>query len=238
MKKSTLLAVALCATISFLTGCSTMEKFSYPADEDNLTVIKNSSVSNKTLAIAPFNDARPNENDSNSLLVALVPLVPYGWCEFDRPEKAKDFLTIRSFEFDASKDLTNAAAISLRKSKLFKNIYVNSELKTHKADYLLKGVILSTKYIGNMYTYGLGPGGSVLYFVGFPIGSSENILVLQLYLHDKNGKIIWEYRFDENQHFLQGILFYLGDDTSGFAELMEEAMNKAIKGMNKKLNTK
>ncbi len=68
-----------------------------------------------------------------------------------------------------------------------------------KADFILEGQILSSRYMGSTWTYGLSVFGPMLWVTGFPAGRSNNYLVLALQFKDKDAKtrkIIWEKSYD------------------------------------------
>lgn len=235
MKKNWALFLSLSITTLILSGCGTTGKFVYPANMRNLTQIKNSNFTNKTVAVLPFDDLRSDENDSSTMFLYLIPLMPYGWINYNRPEAARIFLTIDTFTFNASEDLSKAAALSLRRSKMFKDAWFTFGGEKYRADYVLKGEIISTKYKGRIYTYGLSVAGALLSIIGAPAGTSENSLAVNFSLHDKNDKTLWKYSFDKKEHIWQWLYYRMGYDASMYTKLMEQAMNQAIMDMNKKL---
>jgi len=235
MKKSISLIIALFSILFILAGCGTTAKFVYPANIRNLKQVKDSKCTNKTVAVLPFDDMRSDKNDASQIYLALIPLYPYGWSEYNRPESALTFLTIQKFQFNASEDLPKAAALSLRRSKMFKDAWFTFGGDKYRADYVFKGEIISTKYTGVLYSYGTSLACSYIWILGAPVGTSEDSLAIKFSLHDKNDKVLWTYSFNKKEKILQWLYYRSGDDVRMYAKLMEQAMNEAILDMNKKL---
>lgn len=226
MKKFLFAAILAVATL-LISGCGTTAKFVYPAKMESLVRLNTSSIYQKNVAVLPFEDFRNSLNLSSTLLLSYVPLWPYGWLEYDRPDAARMFLTINEFQFTPSEDLSKAAAVSLRRSNLFKDVYFSFGGDTENADFVLTGELNGTKYKGYMITYGLSSFGSFLWLFGAPCGFSDNQLSLVLVLKQKD-KIIWEYTFDRSREIWQWYYYRFGHDGLGYAELMQECMNEAI----------
>ena len=230
MKKMNVFAIILMT--SFLVGCGTTAKFVYPAKMDTMVKIQTSPVSDKKVAVLPFDDYRNAENTAGTSALCYIPLVPFGWVEYNRPDAARMFITTGEFEFTPSEDLPKAAALSLRQSGLFKDAFFTYGGEKGNAEFTLSGEIKSTKYLGHIWTYGLSCFGSYLWIFGAPIGNSECELALVLTLK-KEDKIIWEYTFNRTNKIWQGYYYHLGYDTVAYSELMQAAMNEAIVDMAK-----
>lgn len=230
MKKVSVLLVAV-AVIAFLAGCGTTAKFVYPHDMQALLKLDVNPIYDKSIAVFPFDDYRSAENSSGPILLSYLPLVPYGWVEYERPDAARMFLTLNQFDFTPSEDLAKAAALSLRHSNLVKNAFFS--FGSDKADYVMHGEIKSTKYLGRQYTYGLSVYGPYLWLLGLPAGDSKNVLTLYLYLK-KGDKTIWEYSFDRSYKLMQGYYYNFGKDILQYSLLMQECMNEVIVDLAKK----
>ena len=226
MKKLLLcwIAAGSCVLIS---GCGTTAKFVYPARMDGLVRVSSVPVVDKKVAVTPFDDYRNADNSVGTCFLYLIPLMPFGWVEYDRPDAARMFMTIGEFEFTPSEDLPKAAALSLRRSNLFKDAFFTFGGEKDKADLVLSGEIKSTKYLGHVWSYGLSFEGPLLWFFGAPCGNSENTLSLYMTLKKKD-KIVWEYTFNRSQKIWQWLYYRFGHDVLGYSELMQEAMNEAI----------
>lgn len=220
--------------IAVLTGCGTTAKFVYPAKMSNLIQVGTSPMLEKTVAVTPFDDDRHADNTMGTVFLYLIPLMPYSWVEYDRPDAARMFMSIDSYDFTPAEDLAKAAAVSLRRSNLFKDSFFTFGGEKDRADLVLYGTIRSTKYQGRIYSYGLSVFCPLLWLIGAPCGNSENTLEMQLELRNKN-KIIWEYTFSRNTVIWQWSYYRFGHDCLGYSELMQDAMNEAILDLSKRL---
>ena len=210
-----------------LTGCGTTAKFVYPARMESLVQISSAPVHNKKVAVVPFDDFRNQRNQTAALLLYYVPLFPFGWVEYDRPDAARMFLTVNEFEFTPAEDLPKAAAVSLRRSNLFADAFFTFGGEKDKADFILYGALKSTKFKGYMIGYGLSVYGALPWLFGAPCGVSENELALELVLKKKD-KVVWEYTFNRSREIWQWLYYRMGHDVLGYSELMQECMNAAI----------
>lgn len=213
-------------------GCGTTAKFVYPAKMETMVQVNSSPVFDKKVAVVPFDDYRDATNTVGSVFLAWLPLVPFGWVEYNRPDAARDFITIRQFDFTPSEDLPKAAALSLRRSRLFADAFFTFGGEKDKADFVLHGAVKSTKYLGHLWTYGLSFFGSYLWLFGLPCGNSENELVIELTL-TRQEKIIWEHTISRSDKIWQGYYYNWGHDVQAYSELMQNIMNEAIVDMAK-----
>ncbi len=220
-------------------GCGTTAKFIYPARGRNLIRFEDGPAYQQTVAVTPFREMRGDNNEVSTYFLCLIPLMPFGWAEYERPEAARMFNSIREFDFDASEDLAKAAAYSLRESGLFKDAFFTFGGDKDKAGLLLEGDILSTTYKGTLWTYGLSAYGPVLWFIGLPLGTSRNDLTLKMTVTDlKAEKVLWEKNYELTQKIVQGLYYKMGHDVRGYAYLMQEIMNDAIEDMNREFRRK
>ncbi len=232
MKKFILFIIILMC----FTGCGTTAKFVYPAKGQNLIKFPSGPAYNKKIAVTPFEELRGDKNQSGTYWLYLIPLMPFGWGEYERPDAARMFNTIREFDFDPSEDLAKAAAYSLRKSNLFEDAFFTFGGDKEKADFLFEGEILSTEYRGSIWSYGLSAYGPLLWFLGLPAGRSHNDLTLNLRLKDiETGKLIWEKRYNKTNIVTQGLYYSFGHDVRYYTYLMQEVMNDSIEDMNRQL---
>jgi hypothetical protein len=148
------------------------------------------------------------------------------------------FLTVQAFDFTPSEDLPKAAAYSLRHSGLFADAFFTFGGEREKADYVLEGQILSARYSGSMWTYGLSIFGPDLWFLGFPAGRSHNYLTIALQLKDsQTRRIVWEKSYDLDTSVTQGMYYKWGDDVRGYSYLMQQVMNDAVAGISTALSS-
>jgi len=118
--KATLAYLALIAVTS---GCVTTAKFVYPSNLQGLKEIYPEPKYHASLAVLPFEDARPDKNNAGGYFIYLIPLVPYGTATYERPDAARFFNTISEYQFNVPEDAAKAAVTSLKRSNLFKNVF-------------------------------------------------------------------------------------------------------------------
>ncbi|WP_282755498.1 hypothetical protein [Desulfuromonas thiophila] len=230
----TAISIFLCVVVLGLTGCGTTAKFIYPADGRDLIGFSDGPAYDKKIAVTPFEEMRGDTNQSGTYFLYLIPLMPFGYGEYERPDAARMFNSISEFDFEASDDLAKAAAYSLRKSGLFRDAFFTFGGDKDQAQLLLEGEILSTTYKGKLWTYGLSVYGPLLWFFGLPAGTSANELELALKITDlTTEKVVWEKQYALNHKIVQGLYYKLGHDVRGYPYLMQEIMNDAIEDMNR-----
>jgi len=218
-----------------LTGCGTTAKFVYPANAQNLIRLYETPKYGYSVAVVPFEEARSDKNQS-AYWAYLIPLVPYGTNNYERPDAARMFVSINEFTFNVSEDLAKAAVVSLQKSNLFRNVYFSYGGDADKADFILKGVTKSTQYQGKIYSYCLSVYGPLLWFIGLPAGTSQNRLSLDLSLAKTgSNSSVWKYSFDREKSIVQGLYYSMGYDVRNYTTLMEAAMNGAVEDLDKQL---
>lgn len=225
-----------CATVSviLLAGCGTTAKFVYPAQMSSLVQIDSSPASSRKLAVLPFDDYRSDEN-SCMFPLYLLPLMPFGWGTYDRPDAANFYLSIASYDITPSEDLAKAAAVSFRHSNLFKDTFFTMGGEKDNADFVLRGRIKEMKYHGKMFTYGLSVYGPIFWIIGAPAGMSENRLALELTLSDKTGKVVWDWSMEKEDWVIQWIYYRMGYDCKMFTRMYQAGMNDAVNSLAKKM---
>jgi hypothetical protein len=213
-----------------LAGCNTQAKWTYPLDPSVLyrTTAPRSDL---TVAVLPFKEARPVTNRSATFLLYLIPLVPYGWVNYERPEAARMFNTIREYQMQLDEDLAKAATRSFEDSRLFRRVYFTFGGETREADLVLRGTALHTTYNGKIISYGLSAFGPFLWFFGLPAGTSTNLLDVTLSLTDRDDRELWSYSFSQDDTITQGLYYNWGNDTLQFASLFQTAMNGALQNL-------
>lgn len=224
-----LLAVSLC-------GCGTTGKFVYPSNQKELAKLSDSPKYDCSVAVLPFEEMRKDDNTVGTAFLGYIPLVPYGYVTYDRPDAARSFVSLDDFDFNVSDDLARAATTSLRRSGLFKDVFFTYGGEKDKAELSLTGEVYSTRYTGRVFTYGLTIAGPIFWLFGIPCGNSVNELNFNLCLkRNSDGKVLWEYTFDESDYIVQGLYYNMGRDVKDYVLLMEKAMNQAVKDIDHSL---
>lgn len=218
----------------FLVGCGTTGKFVYPDQMSTLFSAASEPVLEKSVAVIPFDDYRSSENNCWYPLY-LIPLMPLSWGDYERPEAASMFLSIVKYDITPSEDLAKATAVSLRHSNIFKDAFFTMGGEKQNADYVLSGRIKMLKYKGKMFTYCLSVYGPIFWIFGAPAGTSENRLILELKLKNKQGKTLWDWAVDKEEWIVQWIYARMGHDCKMFSKIYQEAMNDAMNNLAKRI---
>jgi len=243
MKVSRIGTIAACALCAL--GCTSVKTFDYEGARGSMIRVR-PNAGPKSVAVLPFLDQRGASdgthayNDRGSYWLGWIPFVPSGFEYKPSPEKSDGFLTLERFHFDPQEDLARAAAISLRRSGIFRDVkQANNDAQGAGADYLFRGRVTVASYEGDIWscciTYGFAPG---LWVLGVPYATSYNSLAVEFELVDRaTGASVWKYAYDGTDYLNHWIYQpRSGEDTSLFASLMKEAMNGAVLDMSRKVS--
>lgn len=224
-------------SIALLTGCGTTGKFVYPANMSTMFKAGDNINAEKTVAILPFDDFRSAEN-SDCFTAYMIPLLPYGWAEYERPEAALRFLTVGHYDITPAEDLAKATSLSLRRSGLFRDAFFTMGADKDKADFVWSGRIKVLRYDGKMFSYCLSIVGPLLWDIALPLGVSENTLAVEFKLKDKAGNLVWEYSAERSASVTQGLYYRSGHDCRAFATMYQSIMNDALSNLSNAMISK
>lgn len=226
----------LCSVILAFTliGCSTQAKWTYPLRSSDLYRAP-AKVSDLTIAVFPFREDRPVPNRSATIGLYLLPLMPFGWMNYERPEAARRFNTIAEYQLQMDEDFGKAATRSFEESRLFKRVYFTFGGEISEADLILRGTARRTLYHGKLISYGLSIVGPNLWILGLPATTSTNSLDITLSLTDKENHELWSYSFADEETIVQGYFYNWGDDATNFAVLFGKGMNAALQDLEREL---
>jgi hypothetical protein len=231
-----ILLLLLVASSAFITaGCGITAKYQYPARNIKLERVSDQAVYKKTVAVPKFIDLRPEGTISSSLLLCLIPLVPYSWCEYERVEDGKVFNVIQGFAFDPQTKLAESVVHSLKASYLFDHVFFSYNADTAKADYILQGTLRSTYFKARCFSYCIAPLSAYLWVLGAPNGTATNRLAFDLELKDKQGNILWTYTYDNDDWEVEWIYTRPSREIRRYSILMTKAMNQAVNHMSREL---
>lgn len=171
---------------------------------------------NRTVVVVPFKDSRPNENTTKffGMPMLMIPLIPYGWADYARPEdpatvKLQDVFIggydamfhrdrITAWQFRPERDFAAAAAEELSVSGFFKEVVFSEQVADR--DLVLRGELTSTRYLAKAYMYGLGLLVLPLGMVGAPIGHVSNELAIEFVLEERvTGASLWRKSYHETK---------------------------------------
>lgn len=177
--------------------------------------------------MTPFADARTNENN-NRFLMYLIPLVPFGWADFQTPEGGQQHLTSGLWLWRPNEDLAKATAEELNASRIFKEVFFSN--RATDGDLVLLGTIHSTRYRASLYSYGLSAYGAYLWIIAFPVGKAKNELELTFTLKDsRSGETLWDRTYREEQA-QTSILYNLRPDFM-YPDLLKKILMKVVQDL-------
>lgn len=220
-----LIVIFLIATLT--AGCSTQAAFTYPIGGP-IDLI-NDSPPDLKIAVLPSKDSRETSNNLGTWFIYLIPVVPFGWVDYNRPEAAKMFFSINEFRARVDEDLPKAIAKHLQEAGIARNIFFDYGGLSSSADYVLKTEILETKYHGRLISYGLSVYGPLLWFFGLPGGTSNISLVLKMDLENKNGETVWSEKIDQEWGVTQGLYYEMGRDMEGLAISLQNGLQEVLR---------
>lgn len=170
-------------------GCSSQRGWAYiPTDP-----VKQSPRIAKAVAVVPFIDHRPSRN-KNNLGLRLIPLMPFGWQELNAPETIQGHVASGLWQFKPTEDMAKALALEVQNRHLFKEVFFT--FREGDGEFVLRGTLLSTRYDGTLYSYGLSIYGELLWMLGLPAGKVKNDLSIELRLEDRtSGQVVWEKQY-------------------------------------------
>jgi len=219
--------IIMSAAVTLLAGCGTTGKFVYPANMSTLFRVGEDKACSKTVAVLPFDDYRSDDN-SSWFLMYLLPLCPFGWCDYERPDAASMYPSILTYDMTPTEDLGKATAVSLRQSRIFKDAFFTMGGEKDRADFIFTGQIKEMRYRGKQLSYGLSVFGADLWLIGFPCSTSENVLAVEFQLRNKEGRIVWEYSVERSDWIVQWLYYRMGHDCKAFSQMYQSAMNDAL----------
>ena len=230
MKKIFIWRVAILSglfAILVLSGCASQRAWTYNAEP----YVKATPILNKSVSVPPLADHRENVNN-NFTMMYLIPLMPFGWQDLNTPEGVQMHMNSGLWLFKPAEDFAKAIAEELNNTSIFKEVFFT--YRQSEAELTLKGKIISTKYNGYLFSYGLSVEGPLLHLFCFPSTYVSNELALQLQLVDsKTDKILWDQTFNKEDGHVS-IIYAMQPDFM-YDSLLKEIMKEAIPSMKSKL---
>jgi hypothetical protein len=231
----------LCASalLLLLCACTGPGRFVYPPEKPELVSFDTAIFPGRSVRVNTFRDMRGQLFDTDSFYMYMIPLMPYGYIQYDRPEQAEMMMTVEKFNFAPAVELARAAAYSLKHSGAFADVLMSAGSGTKTdADYEFNGIIISTRYTGKPFSYGLMSAGPFLWMVGLPAGNAVNRLTLYFSLSEASGKLIWDFAYSGDEYTLLWLYGNAGKGVRMYSRLMATAMNLALEDMRARLFNK
>jgi hypothetical protein len=213
-----------------LSGCANQKAWIYKAEPH----VVSTPILNKSVAVPPLMDQRENAN-TNAVLMYLIPLMPFGWQNLNTPETIQMHLNSGLWTFKPPEDFAKAIAEELNNSSIFKEVFFTH--RESEAELAFRGKILSTKYDGYMFTYGLSVYGALPWFFFFPATYVSNELGLQMQLVDlKTQDVLWEQSYKKEDSHVS-IIYALQPDFM-YDKFLKDIMKEAMASIKSKLAKK
>lgn len=225
MKLGLGIALALAASMASF-GCSTHRGFTYPLEPIGTI---NPNPPDIKIAVLPAQDLRGSKNRSATMSLGLIPLVPYGWVTYQRPESATMFNTIGSFDADPTEDIAKAVADHMMQSGYVKNAFFDYGGLRDTADYVMEIDLNEATYTGKKYYYGISFLAPYLWMIGLPAGSSTVDLQVTFRLEDKDERTVWSTAYTFSESFVQGFYYNWGRDMEPLALALQATIDAALR---------
>jgi hypothetical protein len=117
----------------------------YSVEEES----REAPILNRPVAVPPFSDRRANQN-SNLALLYMVPLMPFGWQNFEAPEGSPMHITSGLWLWRPNEDLAKASAQELEASHIFKEAFFTN--RKSEGDLVLEGTIPLLRVLRDLRT--------------------------------------------------------------------------------------
>jgi hypothetical protein len=218
-----------------LFGCATRGAFVYePASIVNINKIK---LPYK-VAVMPLEDKRKLEN-TNARLLYLIPLMPYGTLEYNRPDTANGYTTHVSYNFRPAEDFAKATVDELKRNNFFEEVFFTQREKEPGIDLIMTGEILDTKYDAKLISYGLSVYGPTLWFVGLPASYVTNSVDFTLQLKRvSDGTVVWKHEVKGFWDKTTGLYYNWGTEFDGFTLIVKNGLEDGMKNIAKEISEK
>jgi hypothetical protein len=219
--------ICLVVLALFASGCASRGAFVY---EPGSIVNANNKKLPLKVAVMPLEDKRQSDN-TNAVLLYLIPLMPFGPLNYDRPDSANGYITHASYNFRPSEDLAKAAVEELKRNEFFEEVFFTQREKEPGIDMIMTGEIRATNYEGKLITYGLSAYGPLLWFVGFPSSYVTNTVDFSLQLKRvADGVVVWRHDVKREWDKTAGLYYNWGTEFDGYPLMVKEGL---MEGMEK-----
>jgi len=207
---------------ALLVSCSTHQTWIY---KTNAKPANGPSLSKDAVVVIPFSDQRASNNDNKTALY-MVPLMPFGWANYQAPEGVPKHITSGLWKnYKPVDDFAKALALELENAELFKEASFDNK----KGDkYYIQGTIINTGYKGKMFSYLLSIYGPILWLIGFPAVTVENTLTLELNLmNNRTKKSLFSKSYSATPFSEVGWVYDLPNDFR-YAEMVKEIYGQFV----------
>ncbi len=217
MKKHFMLAAVLLLT---LTGCQNIQSWSYKPEVRR----SGQPILNRSVVVLPLEDRRENVN-RNRLAMYLIPLMPFGWADYQTPEGVPMHVFSGQWQFRPVDDMARAITLEIENARVFQETFYGT--RASEGDFVLSGKLVATGYKGKLITYGLSVYGPLLWIIGLPAGTASNELVIELSLsRSLSDPPLWTHEIREQAGGVSWL--YAMKSDFRYADLLKQGMSGAI----------
>jgi len=204
-------------------GCVSQTEWRYTPDT---YPARSEPLADKALAIPPFRDTRPNENEL-AVWPAFIPLMPYGWADYSVPP---DNLFGGPANF--AEHFAQKAAEELKASGLFRDVFLAQ--RASEGQLVLIGTLQSTRNQSKIITYGVSVLAPFPWLLGLPVATRHLELVIHLSLQERSTRReIWRKTFAAKHDESPIGLYYNNSvpDDAAYDLMFKDMMRDCVKSL-------
>jgi hypothetical protein len=207
-------------------------KWTYPSGRYPSSASPRSSAAR--VVVQPFLDLRSARNQS-AMVWAYIPLSPYGWMHFERPEAVVPGTLTIDYRAEPCGDLARSLVVELLRQRVVEQAtYATDFAEDPAATHLLRGRVLSFYDRETRFCYGLSTVGQALWYVGLPMGTSSNGFCIELELLDRSDRrVVWRERIYDADQAVEGAFY--GPEWMRFSWMWELRLREKFAGLAKAL---
>ena len=132
--------------------------------------------------------------------------------------------------FDPPQDFSKAIAAELSQAGIYSSVTYVQDEQQEQADVVFRGRLRSTEWKRRLYTYLVGPLGTVFWMLGLPMSETTTSLTLDLRLTPVNdpSKVLWGMTMDYEGSQKDGLYYGLEAAAASYSLALQEALKPAI----------
>lgn len=224
-----------------ITGCLGSRDWAYPPPPKNayLEITADQKVDG-SLVVVPLDDKRGTEV-REQYWAAAIPFTTHATAVYDQPETVSNPSPVDEVTFSPSRDFARAMAGEIRKTNVFTSVtFVDKDQPLPPSDFVLRGRLYSTRWERNISTYLLGPAGTVLWFAGLPLGTTETDVEMfaQITRAGEPDNVLWGFAMEFEAKETDSLYRGLEDSVTSYPRGLQEGLRVAIEDLLEKAPTR
>jgi len=190
------------------------------------------------VAVLPLVDKR-NSKNSNAAILILIPLMPFGPLNYDRPDTANGYTTHASYTFKPTEDIAKATVVELKQNQIFEEVFFSQRENEPGIDMIMSGEIRDTKYTGKIISYGLSIEGGLPWILGLPCSYVTNSIDFSLQLKRiSDGVVVWRHDVKGEWDKTTGLYYNWGTEFDGYPLMVKNGLVEGMKKLAKEISEK